>query len=66
MHKLTLDQPIPYQIKVPGYLDKRASDWIGKVTILTESGEANFPVTILAGNFDQSALLGLLRRLLIH
>lgn len=62
-HKLTLDRPASYQIKVPGHLDESWSDWDGKMTMTLESGSDGLPVTILTGSFDQAALLGLLRRL---
>ena len=61
--KLTLDRPATYQIKVPGELDERWSDWDGKMTIALESKGDDPPVTILTGTFDQAALQGLLRRL---
>jgi hypothetical protein len=62
--KLTLDRPATYQIKVPGYLDKRWSDWAGGMTITVESGDNGPPATTLTGVVvDQAALQGLLRRL---
>jgi hypothetical protein len=61
--KLTLDQPATYEIKVPGQLDERWSEWDGKVTITVTSEGYGPPVTTLTGSFDQAALQGLLRRL---
>jgi hypothetical protein len=61
--KLTLYQPATYQIKVPGILDDRWSDWNGGMTLIVESDENNQPITILTGTVDQAALQGLLRRL---
>jgi hypothetical protein len=70
-HKLSLDQPTAYEIKVPGELDERWSDWVGGMTITTEyavpggaggAGDAP-PETTLTGKVDQAALHGLLRRL---
>ena len=61
--KLTLDRPATYQIKVPGHLDKRWSDWDGKLTITIDSDVDGLPVTTITGSFDQAALHGLLRRL---
>jgi hypothetical protein len=61
--KLTLDQPATYEIKVPGQLDERWSEWDGKMTITVTSEEDGPPVTTLTGSFDQAALQGLLRRL---
>ena len=62
-HKLTLDRPATYQIKVPGHLDESCSYWAGRMTITFESKGDDPPVTILTGIFDQAALLGLLRRI---
>jgi hypothetical protein len=61
--KLTLDQPVVYQIKVPGVLDARWSEWADAMTISVESESENPPVTTLTGVVDQAALQGLLRRL---
>jgi len=61
--KLTLDRPATYQIKVPGHLDERWSEWAGMMTISTEIDDDDLPVTTLTGNVDQAALQGLLRRL---
>jgi hypothetical protein len=60
--KLTLVRPAAYQIKVPGHLDERWSDWVGMM-ITTGSDENGRPVTTLTGTLDQAALQGLLRRL---
>jgi len=62
-HKLTLDRPATYQIKVPGELGERWSDWVGGMTARVESEGDGPPVTILTGALDQAALHGLLRRL---
>ena len=62
-HKLTLDWPATYQIKVPGELDESWSDWAGAMTIKVESQGDGPPVTTLTGIFDQAALHGFLRRL---
>jgi len=61
--KLTLDRPATYQIKVPGVLDERWSDWNGGMTVTIESNGDGLPVTTLTGTVDQAALHGLLRRL---
>jgi hypothetical protein len=61
--KLTLDQPVTYQIKVPGLLDEKWSEWDGMMTIMVECEDSNSPVTTLTGTIDQAALHGLLRRL---
>jgi hypothetical protein len=62
-HKLTLDRPATYQIKVPGVLDERWSDWDGEITVTVESEGDDPPVTTLTSTVDQAALQGLLRRL---
>jgi len=62
--KLTLDQTATYQIKVPGHLDERWSEWAAGMTITVENEGDGPPVTILTGTIaDQAALQGLLRRL---
>jgi len=62
-HKLTLDRPATYQIKVPGHLDESWSEWAGGMTLAIESQGNGPPVTTLTGAVDQAALQGLLRRL---
>ena len=61
--KLSLDRPATYQIKVPGELDERWSDWTGGMTIAVEGEGEGPPVTTLTGTVDQAALQSLLRRL---
>jgi hypothetical protein len=61
--KLTLDRPATYQIKVPGVLDERWSDWDGEMMVTVESEGDGPPVTTLTGTVDQAALQGILRRL---
>ena len=60
---LTLDQPVVYQIQVPGHIDEISLDWVGDVTVKTDFDDTGAPITILAGKFDQAALIGTLRRL---
>ena len=60
--KLTLDGPTSYQIKVPGELDARWSDWVAGMTITVEREEEGQPVTTLTGTFDQAALQSVLRQ----
>jgi len=62
-HKLTLDQPALYQIKVPGRLDESWIEWDGRMTVTVECDNEDTPVTTLTGSVDQAALHGLLRRL---
>ena len=61
--KLTLDRPATYQIKVPGHLDERWTEWDGRMTITVECEDDGRPVTTLTSTVDQAALQGLLRRL---
>jgi hypothetical protein len=62
-HRLTLDRPATYQIKVPGHIGESWSDWVGGMTITVESEGDDPPITTLTGTVDQAALQGLLRRL---
>jgi hypothetical protein len=59
--ELTLDQPVAYQIRVPGELDESWSDWLAGMTMAVEGEDP--PVTTLTGTVDQAALQGVLRRL---
>jgi len=61
--KLTLDQQVPYEIKVPGELDVNWSDWGGSVTVKIDRHDHNLSTTTLTGTFDQAALHGFLRKL---
>jgi hypothetical protein len=64
IHKLTLDQSVTYEIKVPGQLGPNWSDWAGGMTVTVESEGDGPPVTTLTGTVaDQAALQSLLRRL---
>ena len=62
-HKLSLDRPATYQIKVPGHLGESRAAWVDGMTVTFESNGDGLPVSILQGAFDQAALQGLLRRL---
>ena len=61
--RLTLDQPVGYQIKVSGQLDEAWIGWNKDVDISVEDDGSSMPVSTLTGILDQSALHGLLRRL---
>lgn len=52
-----------YLIKVQGMLGENWSDWFGGVEIASEQAVDGSPITMLAGNFDHSALHGVLARL---
>jgi len=62
-HKLTLDRPVTYQIKVPGVLDKKLLDWNGGMKVTIDSNNNSNPITILTIIVDQAALQGLLHHL---
>ena len=61
--KFTLDQPLPYQIKVAGRLSENWSDWVDKLDIQIEADASGLIATTLTGTVDQAALIGLLRQL---
>ena len=61
--KLSLDRPVIYEVKVPGYLDEKWTAWNGHMTITTGCAPDGQPVTTLTGSVDQAGLQGLLRRL---
>ena len=60
--ELTLDQPVTYQIRVPGELDESWSDWLAGMTMAVEGESEDPPVTTSTGTVDQAALHGLLKR----
>ena len=60
---LTLDQPVTYQIKVPGELGEGWSDWVGEITVTVGSNDDGLLISTLTGALDQAALQGILRRL---
>jgi hypothetical protein len=62
-HKLGLDQPATYEIRVPGQIGEAWSDWAAGMAIATECQGDGPTVTTLTGTLDQAALHGLLRRL---
>jgi len=62
-HRLTLDRPQIYQIKVPGHLDESWSDWAMGLTISIGNDDDGLPVTTMIGTLDQASLQGLLSRL---
>ena len=61
--KLTLVQPVAYEIKIPGDLTESLSKWVDQLEIDVETDIMDNSVTVLTGKLDQAALLGLLRRL---
>jgi hypothetical protein len=61
--KLTLDQAVTYEIRVPGELNERWVDWVENMLIAVEIDDDEMPISTLTGTLDQAALQGLLRRL---
>lgn len=61
--KLTLHQPLTYQIKVPGELDPGKYEWVANISLAVEITDDGLAVTTLTGSFDQASLQSLLRRL---
>jgi hypothetical protein len=54
-----LDQPMVYQIRIRGHLNRRWTEWFGDVTItLEDNGETLLTCPVV----DQAALHGLLRK----
>ena len=62
-HKLSLDRPAIYHIKVPGALDERWLGWDEDFIIKVESNDNELSTTTIIVTVDQAALQGLLRRL---
>lgn len=63
MKKITLDQPVIYEIKVPGILNENWFDWNGRLKIEVERDLYPEPVSILTISIDQAELHGLLGHL---
>ncbi|MFN2234987.1 MAG: hypothetical protein ACK2U1_12235 [Anaerolineales bacterium] len=63
MKKITLDQPVIYEIKVPGILNENWFDWNGRLKIKVERDLYPEPVSILTISIDQAELHGLLGHL---
>jgi hypothetical protein len=61
--RLSLFQPAAYEIKIPGNLTESLSEWVDQLGIDVDTDTEGNPVTMLTGELDQAALLGLLRRL---
>jgi hypothetical protein len=61
--RLTLDQPVTYQIKIPGTLNDLWTDDENSLTIAIEEIGEGQPISIITGRMDQAGLHGLLRRL---
>ena len=53
------DQPMVYQIRLKGHLDRRWSDWFGGMATTLEEGGDTLSTGPVA---DQAALHGLLRK----
>ena len=61
--QLSLHEPVCYQIKVPGQLDQRWTEWESRMTVSVLQEEDGLVVTTLTGAIDQAALVGVVRRL---
>ncbi len=62
-HKLTLTQPVDYQIKIPGALVSLWVDEDSALSVTVEESADGPVISIITGQMDQAALQGLLRRL---
>lgn len=63
-NRISLDQPLEYQIEVQGRLGERWSHWFGDMDITVKSDAGGPTVTIFTGEVaDQAALHGLLNRI---
>lgn len=61
--KLTLDQEVTYQIKVPGEISKSWPGWDDKIEAGVDHRNHTSPTTTLTCVVDQAGLHGLLRSL---
>ena len=58
-HKIDPNQPMIYQIRIKGQLDRKWIDWFGDVTITLEE---NSDTLLTCPVVDQAALHGLLKK----
>ena len=61
--KLTLTQPVDYQIKISGALPSFWTEGDISVSITVEESADGQVISIITGQMDQAALIGLLRKL---
>ena len=61
--KLSLDEPVTYEIKVSGHLEGDWSDWVGEIGTVVRFRFDGPPESSITGVFDQAALHGILWRL---
>ncbi len=61
--KLDLTQPVDYQIKILGALPSFWADGDGSSSITVEENADGQVISIITGQMDQAALIGLLRRI---
>ena len=59
--KLTLDQKVTYQIRVPGEIRNDWFDWDDKIEAIVDHEIDNYTITTLTCILDQAGLHGLLR-----
>ena len=62
-NKLSLDQPVVYEITVPGKFDQKYLDWNGGLKITYPAGQTQNPITTIMITVDQAGLQGFLRYL---
>ena len=61
--KLDLTQPVDYQIKISGALPSFWADGDRSVSTTVEESADGQVISIITGQMDQAALIGLLRKL---
>ena len=61
--KLDLTQPVDYQIKISGALPSFWAEGDISVSITVEESAGEQVISIITGQMDQAALIGLLRKL---
>jgi hypothetical protein len=61
--KITLDQLLNYEIKIPGILNENWIGWNEGMTIKVETDLYREPISILTISVDQAELHGLLQHL---
>jgi hypothetical protein len=60
--RVTLHEPVKYEITVSGRLEPGWPDWTGATTKIAVTNDTGPSVSIITGTFDQAALHGILSR----
>ena len=64
INRFGLCQPARYQIEVVGHLNSKKATWFESLTCANEYGEDGTPITVMAGEvLDQAMLHGLLAKI---